>query len=40
MPNHVHLLLYLTNLNANLNTIMAEENKEIIIAKWKDYHGK
>jgi len=23
MPNHVHLLLYLTNLNVNLNTIMA-----------------
>ncbi len=27
MPNHVHLLLYLTNLNVNLNTIMANAKR-------------
>ena len=27
MPNHVHLLLYLTDLNVNLNTIMANAKR-------------
>jgi len=27
MPNHVHVLLYLTNLNVNLNTIMANAKR-------------
>ena len=27
MPNHVHLLLYLTNRNVNLNTIMANAKR-------------
>ncbi len=27
MPNHVHLLLYLTNLNLNLNTVMANAKR-------------
>jgi hypothetical protein len=29
IPNHVHVLLYLTNLNVNLNTIMANAKRFI-----------